>query len=82
MITQNLLHDTSIPKARKEKAKRTFRKLTRLFSLLEQTVFFNPTTNQDGLRLAITGDGSFRESMRALRRQEECNRLIKEQLTQ
>lgn len=82
MITQDLLHNTTTHQKHIEKAKRTSGKLTRLFSLLEQTVFFDPTMNQDGLRLAITGEGSVRESMRALRRQEECNRLLKEQLTQ
>ena len=83
MMTQtSLQHSPYSQKPHKEKAKRTTGKFTRLFSLLEHSVLFDPTVNQDGLRLAITGEGSFRESMRALRRQEECNRLLKEQITQ
>jgi len=80
MMTQTLLqHNSYIPKSQEEKTKRASGKLTRLLSLLEHSALFDPTINQDGLRLALTGNCSVRESMRALRRQEECNRLLKEQ---
>lgn len=80
MMTQtSLQHTPYTPKSLKEKAKRTTGTFSRLCSLLEHTVLFDPTINQDGLRLTLTGNCSVRESMRALRRQEECNRLLKEQ---
>ena len=35
------------------------------------------TTNFDGLRVTLTGDGRIRETMRALRRQEELREYWK-----
>ena len=35
------------------------------------------TTNFDGLRIILAGDGSIRETMRALRRQEELREYWK-----
>lgn len=79
MIKQtSLQHNSYIPKSQEEKTKRASGKLTRLLSLFEHSALFDPTVNQDGLRLTLTGNCCIRESMRALRRQEECNRLLKE----